>query len=154
LREVRGARFREMIFLSSRPLSRENLLMAQAKQTSRRKRRINALPVMGLAGASLSLAGGAQAAAVPAADLPPQNLAPSQITLGEEEISDVSLSTFYVFDKENSAKAQPGQQLAQWRCRCGCRGCGRCGCGWRGCGCGGCGCGRCCISWGLCRWAC
>jgi hypothetical protein len=27
----------------------------------------------------------------------------SRILLGEEEISDVSLSTFYVFDKENDA---------------------------------------------------
>ena len=32
-----------------------------------------------------------------------------EIILGEEELSDVSLSTFYVFDKE-SAKPQVGQQ--------------------------------------------
>jgi hypothetical protein len=121
---------------------------------------MTALPLMGLAGASLSLAGGAHAAAVPAADQPRLNLVPTQITLGEEEIADVSLSTFYVFDKENVARAQLGEKLAAG-CRCGCghgcgRGCGgRCGCGFRGCGgCGGCGCGRCCISWGRCLWAC
>jgi hypothetical protein len=122
------------------------------------------MPLMGLAGASLSLAGGAQAAAMPAAHQPALNLAPSQITIGEEEISDVSLSTFYLFDKEGTARTQLGEKQAAG-CRCGCRGCGgrgcgrcgggRCGCGFRGCaGCGGCGCGRCCITWGLCRWAC
>ena len=48
---------------------------------------------MGAAGLSLSLASGASAATVgPAAH---------EITLGEEEISDVTLATFYVFDKEN-----------------------------------------------------
>jgi hypothetical protein len=56
-----------------------------------------------------------------------------EIFLGDEEISDVSLSTFYVFDKEN-AKLQLGEKLA-WR---GCGGCPCGGCGWRGCG--GCGC--------------
>jgi hypothetical protein len=59
--------------------------------------------------------------------------------LSEEEISDVSLGTFYVFDKENAGKS--GEQYAQRGCG-GCRGC-------RGCrGCGGCGC---CISQGSCR---
>jgi hypothetical protein len=56
--------------------------------------------VLGVAGA-LSLAGGASEAAVgPAGDAPTENTAPV-ITLGEEEISDVSLTTFYVFDNEN-----------------------------------------------------
>ena len=109
---------------------------------------------MGLAGMSLSLAGGASAAtAVPVGDHQLSNaLTNPQITLGEEEIADVSLSTFYVFDKENAAKPQLGDKVA-WGCRCGgCRGC-RCGggCGWRGCG--GCGCGvGCCASIGRCRW--
>jgi hypothetical protein len=34
--------------------------------------------------------------------------------LGEEEISDVSLSTFYVFDKENAAQPQLGEKVAAW----------------------------------------
>jgi hypothetical protein len=74
-----------------------------------------------------------------------------EITLGEEEIADVSLATFHLFDKENSSGAV--QQMA-WGCRgCGgCRGCRGCG-GCRGCrGCGGCGgCAGCCLSWGACR---
>ena len=41
------------------------------------------------------------------------NYSPShQITLGEEEIADVSLATFYVFDKENTAAAKDGVQVA------------------------------------------
>jgi hypothetical protein len=99
----------------------------------------------------LSLAGGASAATAPVGDHP-SLLTNPQIVLGEEEISDVSLSTFYVFDKENAAKPQLGDKVA-WGCRgCGCRGC-RCGggCGWRGCA--GCGCGYgCCATWGRCRY--
>ena len=53
---------------------------------------------------SLSLAGGASAAtAVPAADVLSWDTNPGrEITLNEEEIADVSLGTFYVFDKENA----------------------------------------------------
>ncbi len=124
--------------------------MAQAKQASKRKRGATAVPVMGVAGMSLALASGASAATGPVVDNPSLKSVPQpQITLGDEEISDVKLSTFYVFDKENSVVPQLGDKLA-WGCRCGCRGC-RCGCGWRGCG--GCGCGvGCCASWGRCRW--
>ena len=113
--------------------------MAHKKQASKRGRRSKALPVLGIAGASLSLAGAASASTGgPAVDLPSQNTAPShQLFLGEEEMSDVSLATFYVYDKENAARPQLGEKVAWWRCGCG--GCGRCGCGWRGCaGCGGC----------------
>jgi len=141
--------------------------MSNAKHTPKRRSAAKAVPVLGAAGL-LSLAGGASAATGGAqlADLPTQKTAPNhEIILGEEELSDVSLSTFYVFDKETT-KAQLGDQVA-WRgcggCRCGgCRGCRvgvgcRCGvgvgcrCGWRGCGgcgCGGCGC---CWQWGRCR---
>jgi hypothetical protein len=122
--------------------------MAKTKQTAKRSRVKKALPVLGLAGVSFSLVGGASASA-PTADTPSQNTSPRQeVFLGEEELSDVSLATFYVFDKENAAKPQAGQQLAWYRCGCGgCR-CG--GCAWRGCaGCGGCG--GCCWSWGRCR---
>jgi len=124
--------------------------MAHKKQASKQGRRSKALPMLGIAGASLSLAGAASASTSgPVADLPSQTTTPShQIFLGEEELSDVSLATFYVFDKESAAKPRPGVQTAWWRCGCG--GCGRCGCGWRGCaGCGGCG--GCCWSWGRCR---
>src|SRR3979409_1778313 len=77
--------------------------MPQAKRASKQKRRSKAVPVLGLAGVSLAMAGGgASASAVATADIPPPNLSPLTITLGEEEISDVSLSTFYVFDTENT----------------------------------------------------
>jgi hypothetical protein len=134
--------------------------MSHAKQVSKRKSRACAVPLLGAAGLSLSLASGASAATeVPAADMPTQNTAVSpEITFGEEEIADVSLATFYVFDKENVGTSEPAVQLARhWRgCR-GCRGChrgcGGCRCGgcggcvgfWWG-GCGGCGCGGC---WGI-----
>jgi hypothetical protein len=85
----------------------------------------------------------------------------TRVLLAEEEISDVSLSTFYAFDKENARI--PGVKLAAGHgggcgghggCGHGCaaRGCGH-GCGGGGCrgcrvgGCGGCGggCGGCCF---------
>ncbi len=47
---------------------------------------------------------GAASATAPAANAPSEDTGPPitpRITLGEEEISDVSLGTFYVFDKEN-----------------------------------------------------
>src|SRR2546421_3576494 len=49
---------------------------------------------------------------VPTADLPstPSILPTHAITLGEEEIADVSLATFYVFDKENTAAAQRSEE--------------------------------------------
>ena len=106
----------------------------------KRKHLTIAAPALGAAGLTLSMVGGASAAAVPGAEAQPTpNFTPNhQVTLGEEEIADVSLATFYVFDKESTAAAKDGIRLA------------RGGCGGRGCGgCGGCGCG--CLSWGACR---
>ena len=73
--------------------------MAHAKRASRRNgRRLGAA-----AGMSLAMGGGAVAAA-PTTNVPSEDTAPRPvITLGEEEISDVSLATFYVFDKENES---------------------------------------------------
>jgi len=131
--------------------------MPRLKQASKRKRVTKAVPVLGAAGLSFSLAGGASAAVAPTTDMPPTpNIAPGhEFNLSEEEISDVSLATFYVFDKENTGSLRGFVQEARG---CGCRGCGGCrgcrGCrafirGCRGCGgCGGCGCGACCLSWG------
>jgi hypothetical protein len=80
------------------------------RRNSKRKGRTKALTVLGVAGA-LSLAGGASGAAVnPPRDTLTANTA---VTLHEEEISDVSLSTFYVFDHENAGPLHPGLQLAQ-----------------------------------------
>lgn len=130
--------------------------MPHKQQASKRKGRKEAVPVVGVVGMSLSLAGGASAAtAVPAVDTPSRDTVQPQITLSEEEIADVSLGTFFVFDKEHAGTPYLGEKVAQrcGGCRCGgCRGCGR-GCGCRcGGGCGGCGCGGCgcCLSWGRC----
>jgi hypothetical protein len=139
--------------------------MPRVKQASKKKQvtkavLIKAAPVLGAAGLTLSLVGGASASAVPTTDMPKTpNFSPSQaLTLGDEEIADVSLATFHVFDKENVAATRGFVQEARG---CGCRGCGGRGCrgcggrGCRGCGCfGGCGCGcggGCCLSWGSCR---
>jgi hypothetical protein len=130
--------------------------MARQKQSSKRVKA--ALPALGAAGLTFSMVGGAAAATVPANDATQSTnySATHQITLGEEEIADVSLATFYVFDKENTAVAKDGNIRVAAGCGCrGCRGCGGCrgcrGCG-RGCGCGVGWIGGCCASWGACRW--
>ena len=79
------------------------------------KRRRKALPVLGAAGLSLSLAGAASAAAIggPASDMPTRNAGVShEINLSEEEIADVSLATFYVVDNEGAAPSGRGVRLA------------------------------------------
>ena len=129
--------------------------MPRVKQASKQKRITKAAaPALGAAGLTFSVVGGASASAMPTTDVTPiQNYLPTQaVTLGDEEMADVSLATFHLFDKEN---AGAGVQVA-WRgcggCR-GCRGCRACracracaGCA----GCAGCG-GGCCVSWGACR---
>ena len=124
---------------------RRGSTMARTKQVSKRKRRRIALPVLGAAGMSLAMAGGASATA-PTANVSSQDTGSRPvITLGEEEISDVSLATFYVFDKENDPRLGQGLQLAARGCwAAAARGCGGCaargcgGCAARGCrGCGG-----------------
>jgi hypothetical protein len=110
--------------------------MSHAKHASKRRNRTKAVTVLGVAGA-LSLAGGASRAAVgPPTDTLSVNTA---VTLYEEEISDVSLSTFYVFDHENAGARRPGLQLARRRGCGGCAGCGSCGGGAGACSNGGCG---------------
>ena len=105
--------------------------MSRVKQASKRKTQTKAATVLGVAGA-LSLVGGAYGAAVnPAGNTPTANTAP--LIAFEEEISDVSLSTFYVFDHENAVTHRPSLQLAQRR------GCGGCGGGAGACSNGGCG---------------
>jgi hypothetical protein len=161
----------------------EDATMPRLKQVSKKKRATRtAVPALGAPGLTF-LAGGASASVVPTGDVQQRpNFAPGMvITLGEEELADVSLATFHLFDNENVGS---GVQLAQRGCA-GCRGCGgfrgcggcrgcggfgcracRCGFGCGGCGfgCGGCGigwigiglpwvaCAGCCASWGACRW--
>ena len=94
--------------------------MLQAKQASKRKQRSKILPVLGAAGLSLSLTSGAAAATGGTADMPTLNTGASQgITLGDEEIADVSLATFYVYDRENAGTSGPSVRLAKKK-SCGC----------------------------------
>jgi hypothetical protein len=133
------------------------------KQVLKRAGRRKAATVLGVAGA-LSLAGGASAAIVgPAEDTTGKDTVSRHvITLSEEEVFDVSLATFYVFDKEEAGTHPPGIQLAaHGHGGCGGRGCGGCGHGGaRGCGgcshgCRGCrGCARGCGGCGGCGYGC
>ena len=110
------------------------------KKSKRRSKAV--IPVLGITGLSLSLAGGATASTGQASTSQPHEL-----FLGEEEIFDTSLSTFYTFDKENGEQTSlaQGLKLARGGGGCGCGGHGGCG-GRGGCG-GGCavhaGCGGC-----------
>ena len=162
--------------------------MPQAKRASKGKRPSKAVSVLGIAGLSLAASTGGSPADMPsaplaapttgsAADILWQNTAFQLPSLDEEEISDVSLATFHLFDKENLGNSPPGIQLAAMRTGCGCghgcggaRGCGGvrgCGGGCRGCRVGGCrgcrvgacgggcgggcgwgGCGGCGVGWG------
>src|SRR4029079_9464483 len=97
--------------------------MSHAKQApAKRKRRRKALPALGAAGLSLTLASAASSAALggKAADMLTQGIGVSQqMNLSEEEISDVSLATFYVFDDEGTATSRRGVRLAAGGCGCG-----------------------------------
>ena len=130
--------------------------MSRVKQASKQKRTTKAAAVkaIGAAGLSFSMVGGASASAMPTADIPQfDNNSPNQrFSLSEDEMADVSLATFHLFDKESVGSNMQLAVVVVRGCR-GCRGCGGCrGCRvWRGCGgCGGCG--GCCASWGRCRW--
>jgi hypothetical protein len=70
------------------------------KRSSIGKRRSKALPALGFAGMFL-VSGACPSTSEASANtsLPSQK---HEIFLGEEEISDVSLATFYVFDKDNA----------------------------------------------------
>ena len=126
--------------------------MPRVKQASKQKRttKAAAVTVLGATGLGFSLLVSASASTMPAADIAQSdNTPPNQrFVLSEEEMADVSLATFHLFDKENVGS---GVQLARaGGCRgCAARGCRR-GCAVRGCAVG-CAAGSCCASWGYCR---
>jgi hypothetical protein len=121
---------------------REDATMRRVKQASRKKRTTKAAVTgLGAAGLGLSLFGIASGSTMPAADAPQSdNTSPKQrFLLGEEEMQDVSLATFHLFDRENVGSAI---QLARGGCGgggCGHGGGGGCGCAHGGGGFGGCG---------------
>ena len=82
--------------------------MSHGKRNSKRKDRTKAVTVLGVARA-LSLAGGVSVAAVgPPGDTLTGNTA---VILYEEEIFDISLSTFYAFDHESAGGRRPLTQM-------------------------------------------
>lgn len=107
--------------------------MPHTKQSAKRGRS-KAVPVLGAAGLSLALAGGASAAAMqPDASVLTQRAgATHEITLREEEVADVSLATFYVFDKEKASSVRPGVKLAMGGGCGNCAGCAACAGCWSG----------------------
>jgi hypothetical protein len=99
------------------------------KRSSIGKRRSKALSALGFAGMSLSMASGACASTSEASANTSPPSQKHELFLGEEEISDVSLATFYVFDKENAGPPPLFQKrrLTLGGCGgCGCAGCARC----------------------------
>src|SRR5215467_2709771 len=117
-----------------------------SKRSSKKsKRRSKALPALGVTGLSLSLASGATASTGETTTAG-STTQPHEIFLGEEEVFDTSLSTFFTFDKENGEQTSHAQDLKLAKgggggCGGGGGGCGGegggCGCGGGGGGCGG-----------------
>ena len=66
----------------------------------------------GAAGVSLAMTGAASATA-PTTNVPSQENT-RQFILGEEEISDVSLATFHVFDRETPSLSQDINEARGW----------------------------------------
>jgi hypothetical protein len=78
-----------------------------------KRRRSKAIPALGAAGLSLTLASEASLAATATApDTMTRKAGVShEIILREEEIFDVTLASFYVFDKERTGAFRPGGRL-------------------------------------------
>jgi hypothetical protein len=93
---------------------------AMSKRSWKSKHRGKALPTLGIADVPLALASGASASIGEATASILSTSRSDEIFLGEEEMSDVSLSTFYVFDKENAEIPPRVQQIAARGCGCCC----------------------------------
>ena len=90
------------------------------KRASKKKRGSKTIPALGAAGLSLTLASEASlAATAPALDTMTRKAGVRhEIILREEEIFDVTLASFYVFDKERAGTFRGGGALTFM-----CRGC-------------------------------
>jgi hypothetical protein len=107
---IGGPDLRIAVRIAQGTLNIRSTVVPQAKYLSKRKRSSKVAPMLGAAG-WLTLASGASADRV--VDTPTQNAgAIRQVFLGEEEIADVSLATFYVLDKENLRTFRPGLRFA------------------------------------------
>jgi hypothetical protein len=75
--------------------------MPQMKKAARLKPRIKAMPVLGAAGLSLSLASGTSAAIGDTNSESATTASVAQCVTAEEQVSDISLATFHVPDDES-----------------------------------------------------
>lgn len=102
--------------------------MPQTKLTAQRKRRSKVVLALEAAGLSLSLVSSASAAI---GGMNRASSAPASKQLYEEELCDVSLATFHIFDRETAGTHGGRARLAMGACGgggCSCAGCG-CACG-------------------------
>jgi hypothetical protein len=107
VRTRRGAQF-----IKHTPVSRLKAGRA-VKRASKKTRRSQTIPTLGAAGLSLTLASEASlAATTPAVDTITRKAGMShEIILREEEIFDVTLVSFYVFDKERAGALRAGRPV-------------------------------------------
>ncbi len=118
--------------MRNRIRAEEDQVMSRTKRASKGKGSRKALTVLSVAGMSL-----AATTSGAVAEISPQVPAPLHAApLYEEEIFDVSLATFHLFDQERAGANDPLMKYAHGGCG-GCGGCGH-GCGGGG-GCHGCG---------------
>ena len=81
--------------------------MSHMKVATQRKRRTKAVPVLGAAGLSFSLATGAPAAVGGVNPDPATSALVAEQVMDEEQISDVSLVTFRMIDSESGGTRRP-----------------------------------------------
>ena len=86
--------------------------MPQTKRTAQRKRRSKVVLTLEAAGLSLSLVSSASAAI---GGMNRASSAPASKQLYEEELCDVSLATFHIFDRETAGTHRGRARLA-WSC--------------------------------------
>jgi hypothetical protein len=101
-----------------------------AKKSTKRKVRSKTMPVLGVAGITFSLlTGGSAALAHPSLEQPSAGHS-HDVVLKDEEVSDVSLATFYAFDRED----QGGVPRLRLAAGISCAACATCAgaCAWGG----------------------
>jgi hypothetical protein len=104
--------------------------MSRAKKSTKRKVRSKTMPVLGVAGMTFSLlTGGSAALAHPSLENS-SGARSDNVVLKDEEVSDVTLATFYAFDRED----QGGVPRVRLAAGIGCAGCASCAgaCAWGG----------------------
>jgi hypothetical protein len=81
--------------------------MPHGKESAQRKRRTRAVPMLGAAGLSFSLAAGASAAIAGTDPYSSASVLVARQAMDEQQICEVSLATFHVFDNESVGTRRP-----------------------------------------------